>query len=86
METTIEHFHSEIEKPKRSQLLTVLCVLSFIMCAFTIISTVMSIAQDSPESHQRSVEQIRAFNPAMADQMENTFLMMESNTYLKLSP
>ena len=52
METTIEHFHSEIEKPKRSQLLTVLCVLSFIMCAFTIISTVMSIAQDSPESHQ----------------------------------
>ena len=86
METTIEQFHSEIEKPKRPQLLTVLCVLSFIMCAFTIISTVMSIAQDSPESHQRSVEQIRTINPAMADQMEDTFAMMESNTYLKLSP
>ena len=84
METTNELLFQE--KPKRPQLLTVLCVLSFIMCAFTIISTVVSIAQDSPESHQRSVEQIRTINPAMADQMEDTFLMMESNTYLKLSP
>ncbi len=86
METTLEQFQSEIEKPKRSQLLTVLCVLSFIMCALTIISSVMNIAQNSPESHQRSVEQIRTINPVMADQMEDTFLMMESNTYLKLSP
>jgi hypothetical protein len=86
METTIEQFHYEIEKPKRPQLLTVLCVLSFIMCGFTIISTVMNIAQNSPESHQRSVEQIRTINPAMADQMEDTFAMMESNIYLKLSP
>jgi hypothetical protein len=84
METTNELLFQE--KPKRPQLLTVLCVLSFIMCAFTIISTIMNIAQNSPESHQKSVEQIRSFNPAMADQMEDTFLMMESNTYLKLSP
>jgi hypothetical protein len=86
MENNIEQFNSEIEKPKRPQLLTVLCVLSFIMCAFTIISTAMNIMQNTPESHQKSVEQIRTINPAMADQMENTFLMMENNTYLKLSP
>lgn len=84
METTNELLFQE--KPKRPQLLTVLCVLSFIMCAFTVISTIMNIAQSSPESHQRSVEQIRTINPAMADQMEDTFLMMESNAYLKLSP
>ena len=86
MKNNIGQFNSKIEKPKHSQLLTVLCVLSFIMCAITIITTAINIMQDTPESHQKSIEQIRTINPAAADQMENTFLMMENNTYLKLSP
>lgn len=86
MENNIEQFNSEIEKPKRPQLLTVLCVLSFIMCAFTIIFSTKDIMQNTPENHQKTVEQIRTLNPAMADQMENTYIMMENNTYLKLSP
>lgn len=86
MENNIEQFNSEIEKPKRPQLLTVLCVLSFIMCATTIIMNVMNIIQNTPENQQKNIEQIRAVSPAMADQMEDTYIMMENNSYLKLTP
>ncbi len=86
MENSTIQIDSFQEKPKRPQLLTVLCVLSFVMCAFTIISSAMNIVQNTPENHQQSVEQLRTINPVMADQMEDMYATMESNIYLKLSP
>lgn len=75
-----------IVKPKRSQFLTVLCVLSFIMCGIKLLTSVYNIYQNSTEAMQHSIEQIRSINPEMADQMENNMIEMQSNMYLKLSP
>lgn len=74
------------EQPKRSQFLTVLCILSFIMCGLKLLTSVYSVYQNTPEAMQKNIEQVRAINPEMADQMENNMIEMENNTYLKLSP
>lgn len=86
MEDNLILEENSIEKPKRSQFLTVLCVLSFIMCGFKLLTSVYSVYQNSPENMQKSIEQVREINPEMADQMENNMIEMQCNTYLKLSP
>lgn len=86
MEEITNLSETQSNSPKRSQLLTVLCILSFIMCGIKILSSVYSIYQNSPEAMQNSIEQVRAINPEMADQMENNFIEMQNNMYLKLSP
>lgn len=72
--------------PKRSQFLTVLCVLSFIMCALGIASGIWNIYQSTPEAMQKNVEQVRAVSPEMADQMENNMVEMQSNSFYKITP
>jgi hypothetical protein len=74
------------QTPKRSQFLTVLCVLSFIMCAIGFVSGVWKIYQSTPEAMQKNIEQFRAINPEMADQMENNMIEMQDNPVYKISP
>ncbi len=75
-----------IEGPKRSQFLKVLCILSFIMCGISFLSGIWGIYQSTPEAMQKNVEQIRNFNPEMADQMENQFIEMQNNPFSKIAP
>ena len=77
---------NNFKTPKRSQFLTILCVLSFVMCGLKLITSVYSVYQNSPAAMQKSIEQFRDINPEMAVQMENNMIEMQSNTYLKLSP
>ena len=77
---------NNFKTPKRSQFLTILCVLSFVMCGLKLITSVYSVYQNSPAAMQKSIEQVRDINPEMAVQMENNMIEMQSNTYLKLSP
>lgn len=72
--------------PKRSQFLKVLCILSFIMCGISILSGIWGIYQSTPEAMQKNVDQIRSFNPEMADQMENQFIEMQNNPFNKIAP
>jgi len=74
------------QKPKRPQLLTILCILSFVMCGISILSNIWGLYQSQPEVMQKNIEQLRAFNPEMADQMENQILTMAENPYSKIAP
>ena len=86
MEENLNLENSIFEQPKRSQFLTILCILSFIMCGIKILTSVYSIYQNSPEAMQRSIEQVRAIDSQMADQMEANMEEMQNNAYLRLSP
>lgn len=72
--------------PKRSQLLKVLCILSFIMCGLNIVFGILAVYQSSPEVMQKNIEQVRAINPEAADRMEDKMIAMENNSYAKISP
>lgn len=85
MEDNIINTEVSTDKPKRPQMLTVLCVLSFIMCTLMILAGFWGIYQSQPEVMQKNVEQVRAFNPEMADQMENQIMAMAENPYHKIS-
>lgn len=86
MEENLILEENTIVQPKRSQFLTVLCILSFIMCGIKLLTSAYNIYQNSTEAMQNSIEKIRSINPEMADQMENNMIEMQNNTYLKLSP
>ncbi len=73
-------------KPVRSELLKVLCILSFVMCGVNLLIGVLNIYQSSPEVMAKNIEQIRDIKPEMADQMENQMIAMQDNTYAKLAP
>ena len=73
-------------KPVRSELLKVLCILSFVMCGVNLLIGVLNIYQSSPEVIAKNIEQIRDIKPEMADQMENQMIAMQDNTYAKLAP
>lgn len=82
-------FTSELQtngSKKRSQFLTVLCILSFVMCAVGILSGIFNLYQTQPEVMQKSIEQIRTIDEAMADQMENQMIAMENNAFMKIYP
>ncbi len=70
---------------KRPQLLTIICILSFIMCAINIGSSTMNVLTSSPEKMQQTIEQLKTVSPAMADSIETNLIAMESNMYLKYS-
>ncbi|MES2568357.1 MAG: hypothetical protein V4565_15895 [Bacteroidota bacterium] len=80
MEETLEN------KPKRSQFLKVLCILSFIMCGISFLSGIWGIYQSTPEAMQKNVEQLRSYNPDMADKMEDQMIEMQNNPYSKVAP
>lgn len=86
MEENITLENNLNETPKRSQFLTVLCVLSFVMCGISFLSGIWSIYQSSPEAMQQNIEQVRAVNPEMADKMEDQIIEMQSNPYSKVAP
>jgi cation transport ATPase len=76
----------EVNKPKRSQLLTVLCILTFCMCGFSVVSGLIGLFFNSAESMQQNIESIRDINPETADQMENQLIFMQENAYAKIAP
>lgn len=87
METPIENsFEAEVMGPKRPQFLTVICVLSFIMCGLSFLGGVWSLIQNTPDKMAESIEQMRAVSPQMAEQMENQMMEMQESTYAQISP
>ncbi len=86
MENILNTEEATPEKPKRSQFLTVLCVLSFIMCAIAFLLGILRVYQSSPEVMQKAIEQVRTVKPEMADQMENNMIEMQSNSFYKIAP
>jgi len=86
MEENLNLESNTFEQPKRSQFLTILCILSFIMCGIKILTSVYSIYQNSPDAMQRSIEQVRAMDSQMAEQMEANMEEMQNNAYFRLSP
>lgn len=88
METASDNSFEEAmsSTPKRPQFLTVLCVLSFIMCAFLFISGIWNIIQNTPEHLMESAEQLRKFSPEMADQLEAQAVAMQESTYMQIRP
>jgi hypothetical protein len=75
-----------MEKPKRSQFLQVLCILSFVMCGLSFLSGVWGIYQSTPAAMQKNIEQVRAVNEEMADRMEDNMIEMQSNPFSKIAP
>ena len=87
METPAENtFNMEMMEPKRPQLLTVICVLTFIMCGLSLLGCIWNIIQSSPEKMAEGIEQMRAISPEMADQMEQQLIEMQESTYAQVAP
>jgi len=76
----------EKAKPVRSQLLKVLCILSFVMCGLSLLQGITRLFQDTPEAKREQIEQIRQIKPDMADTMENEMIAMQENPYFKIAP
>ena len=86
METQIDNsFEQAMQEPKRPQFLTVICVLSFIMCGLALVGGVWNIIQSSPEHIAESVEKMRQFSPEMADQFEQRMADIQENTFMQIS-
>ena len=79
-------FDNFMNQPKRSQFLTTLCILSFIMCGIAILMGAFNIYQAQPEVMQKTIEQVRTVDAAMADQMENQFIASQNNSFMKVYP
>lgn len=87
METPIENnFSIESMEPKRPQFLTVLCVLTFIMCGLSLLGGVWSLVMNTPERMAENIEQMRAVSPEMADQMEEQMILMQEDVYTQIAP
>jgi hypothetical protein len=84
MEATND-FTIQTEK-KRPDFLTVICILSFIGCGLVFLTSVTKLFQNSPEHTEKSIEQLREFNPAMADKMEENMLALQDNMYVQVEP
>ena len=86
METSIDNsFEQAMQEPKRPQLLTVICILSFIMCGLGLIGGVWNIIQNTPENMAESIDKMRSFSPEMADKMEEN-MAAQDNVYMQISP
>ena len=87
MEIPIDNsFEQAMQEPKRPQLLTVICILGFIMCGLGLIGGVWSLIQNTPENMAESIDQMRSFSPEMADKMEENMINMQENVYMQISP
>jgi hypothetical protein len=87
METTTDTaFEEAMAGPNRPQFLTVICVLSFIMCAFAFITGVWNVIQNTPEHIAESAEKVREFSPEMADKLEQQMVAMQESTYMQIAP
>jgi len=79
-------FDNFMNQPKRSQFLTVLCVLSFIMCGVSLITGLLNIYQSQPDVMQKRIEQVRTVDASLASQMEDQFIASQSNEFMKVYP
>jgi hypothetical protein len=73
--------------PVRPQMLSVLCILTWICCGLMLISTVLSVAfKQSPEEQYEAIEKMREASPEMAEQMEAAYAAQaESNQTVGLA-
>lgn len=87
METSVDNsFEQAMQEPKRPQLLTVICILSFIMCGIGLLSGIWNIIQNTPENMAEGIEKMRQFSPEMADKMEESMIAMQDSVYIQISP
>jgi len=73
METTTfdNQLNNEMMEPARPQFLSVLCILTWIMCAITFVSTLSGIVmKPSVEKQMEQIEQLRSVSPEAAEKME----------------
>jgi hypothetical protein len=71
METTTNNEQINELVPPRPQFLTVLCILTWICSGLIFISTIWKVIMpETPEKQLEKIEQLRQYNPEMADQME----------------
>jgi hypothetical protein len=56
------------------------------MCGISFLSGIWGIYQSTPEAMQKNVEQLRSYNPDMADKMEDQMIEMQNNPYSKVAP
>lgn len=85
-ETTDNSFENAMKEPARPQFLTVLCILSFIMCGLMCLGAIYGLVKNNPENLQESLEKMREVSPQMADQMEENMVSMQESTYGQISP
>jgi hypothetical protein len=69
--------------PERPTLLTVLCILTFVWCGFSIISGLLGMITNSPEKQMERIEQLRETMPEMAESMEALVLESQSSFWLR---
>lgn len=84
METTNDF--TAVPAKKRPDFLSVICILSFIGCGIAFLGGIYSIIQNTPENMAKNIEQVRAFNPVMADQLEENMIAMQDNVYMQIAP
>ena len=56
--------------PKRPHLLTTACILTWVCCGFLLITTAWGLVMNTPEKQAERMEEMRKYNPEMADKME----------------
>lgn len=88
METTVQNdpFNNAMQEPARPQLLTVVCILTFVMCGIMFIMGIIGIVNNNPEKMQEKIEQMRSFSPEMADKMEEQMVSMQDSAYQQVAP
>lgn len=75
-----------VSAPKRPTFLTVICIFSFIGCGLSLVMGLWGLVQNTPEHMQESIEQVRQFDQAMADQMETQQQLMQESSYMQVAP
>jgi hypothetical protein len=82
METTINTDSSPQTPAERPQFLSVLCILTWVMCGFTFISSVWGIiGRPSPEEQYEQIEKIReSLGPEAAAKMEEVMEKQQDPT------
>jgi hypothetical protein len=78
MENTLDNqFHNDLSAaPARPQFLTVLCILTWVMCGIWLLISLFGIVGQltgsSKEAQAQRIEQLKQFNPEAAAQIEAT--------------
>lgn len=84
MENTSTGFTNDIApQPARPQFLATLCILTWVCVALLLVFSLIGLVmKPSPEKQAEQIEQIRAFNPEAADQMEAAMAEQGSTTQI----
>src|SRR5687767_3572928 len=84
MENTISenNFTNDLPSPKKPQLLTVTCILTWIACGLMLITTLSGLVSNTPEKQAEQIEQMRQFNPDAAEKLEAFMAEQDLTTQL----